>query len=112
MYDSPNQTEPEPTTEGPARLGNLVGGLTQKAPSSPLEIALSDHDLQLEKLVDLFNTLANRLTPVRNMIPQAETDAGQNSPACSPVVDHLLRKTEQVKYLQVRVTELLQELEV
>lgn len=88
----------------PQKLGNV--------PLSPLQSVLAVHADQIAKLGELVGQLSERLVPVRNILPQAESTVGDNMPSSSPVVDLILHKTEEVKYLQGRISEILKDLEV
>lgn len=107
------ETTNAPMTTVANRMGLLgANQLAGPTPASPLQDALNEHANQLGKLHDLINTLAERLTPLRNMQSRSADDTQAGSPSSSAVVEQLFNKTEEVKYLQGRISELLDDLEV
>jgi hypothetical protein len=105
MYD---QKQPD-TSLGyePAKLANKL--------VSPLQSALNDNGEQIEKLSSLLLDLTERLSLVRNTSPrpsEVECAVQTDFPPASPVIDQVRRQTSTVRGLQVRVTDLMQELEV
>lgn len=110
--------EPEPTTArneavNAASLDTAYATkLASQQVSSPLANVLNEHNEQLAKLGELVAQLADKLAPLRNIMPQPVDDSDKEMVSNSPIVGDILRRTADIKYLQMRINEMLQDLEV
>lgn len=103
----------ENTTQiGSLNVVGLVPGNANPQVISPLANVLNEHTDQLAKLAELINQLSDKLIPLRNIMPQPADDSAKERPSNSPIVEGILSRTSEVKYLQMRVNEMLQDLEV
>lgn len=97
-------------TSEPRKMGALVGG---NMPLNPLQRALDEQNEQIDKLRGLLENLSGRLQPIRNSVPrEAGVEEQPTQIAGSAICSQLLSQTGQIRYLQMAVSLLLEELEV